>query len=298
MRIAVCVEADGRAAALRRLLEGLAAQRFRARPEPGVLVIVVDVSAAGGLRELVAEARGGHRWPLEYVVERSSHEARRRAVALALGWGADRVAFLEATAEPSPHWLDELLAAQARHEADVVEGPVVPRYADEVPAWVRRGGFFEAARRRTGAAVPLARPYNVLVTRALLLAAGAASDEGTTESTTSAPAVAPRVVWADRAVVHSEVDPDRATARWILRRAFRERGRVLPPHAVALGPEGLAPSATRALVRMAEGGFLLSVAVFLGRAGVMHALCRVSRGAGELAAALRGPGARGRKEPA
>src|SRR5690606_36213380 len=99
----------------------------------------------------------------------------------------------------------------------------------------------------------------------------------------------PRVVWADRAVVQMDVYSDRATARWILRRAFRERGRALPPHAVVLGPDAVAPSATRALVRMAEGGFLLSVAVFLGRAGVTHALCRVSRGAGELAAVLRGP---------
>src|SRR5690606_7953477 len=303
MRIAVCVEADGRAAALRRLLAGLAAQQFRARPEPEVFIIIVDVSVGGELREVVAGARDGFRWELEYVAARASQEARRRGIELAIGRGADRVAFLEAAAEPAPHWLAELRTAQARHEADVVEGPVVPRDADEVPAWVRRGGCFEAARRRTGAAVPLVRPYNVLVTRALLVAAGAASDESTTGQATSAGAdralaVAPRVVWADRAVVHSDVDPDRATARWILRRAFRERGRALPPHAVALGPEALAPSATRALVRMAEGGFLLSVAVFLGRAGVMHALCRVSRGAGELAAALRGQGARGRKEPA
>jgi len=303
MRIAVCVEADGRAAALNRLLEGLAAQRFWARPEPEVLVIVVDVSAGGELREAVAAAQDGFRWELEYVAERASQEARRRGIALALERGADRIAFLEAAAEPAPHWLAELLAAQARHGADVVEGPVVPRYADGVPAWVRRGGFFEAARRRTGAAVPLVRPYNVLVTREFLVAAGAASARPTTERAASAgtdraPAVSPRVVWADRAVVHSDVDPDRATARWILKRAFRERGRALPPHVVVLGPDALAPSATRALVRMAEGGFLLSVAVFLGRAGVMHALCRVSRGAGELAAALREAGVRGRKEPA
>src|SRR5690606_17711305 len=155
-----------------------------------VLVIVVDVSAAGGLREAVAEARGGCRWPLEYVAERTSHEARRRAVALALGWGADRVAFLEGTAEPSPHWLDELLAAQARHEADVVEGPVVPRYADEVPAWVRRGGFFEAARGVTGGAVPPAGPCDVTVTRAVVLPSRPASDAGRKESAVCTPVCA------------------------------------------------------------------------------------------------------------
>jgi len=303
MRIGLCVEADGRAGALRRLLAALAAQRFRDRPEPEVLVIIVDVSAESELREVVATARDGFRWELEYVAERESQEARRKGIALALARGADAVAFLEAASEPAPHWLAELLAAQARHGAEAVEGPVVPRYADGVPAWVRRGGFFESARRQTGAAVPLVRPYNVLVTRALLIAAGAASNGRPTSGAADGDAVrasvpAPRVVWADRAVVHSDVDPDRATMRWILKRAFRERGRALPPHAVALGPQALAPSATRALVRMAEGGFLLSVAVFLGRAGVMYALCRVSRGAGELAAALRASSLRWRKEPA
>lgn len=303
MRIGVCVEADGRAAALERLLAALAAQRFPAGPEPEVFIIVVDASAAAESGEVVARAREDFRWPIEFVAERQSHGARRKGVALALARGADGVAFLEAASEPAPHWVAELIAAQSRHGADVVEGPVVPRYADEVPAWVRRGGFFEAARRRTGAAVPFVRPYNVLVMRRLLVAAGPAVEGPTTAPARSAdaePAAAPRprVVWADRAVVHLDVEPDRATARWILRRAFRERGRVLPPHAVALGPEALTPSATRALVRMAEGGFLLSVAVFLGRTGVMHALCRMSRGAGELAAALRASGLRGRKEPA
>ena len=88
MRIAVCVEADGRAAALRRLLAGLAAQQFRARPEPEVFIIIVDVSVGGELREVVAGARDGFRWELEYVAARASQEARRRGIELAIGRGA------------------------------------------------------------------------------------------------------------------------------------------------------------------------------------------------------------------
>jgi succinoglycan biosynthesis protein ExoM len=289
MHVLLCVEADGRIDALRRLLEALSRQRFTRGPEPEVSVVVVDASPGGLGKDAVAEMRATLRWPVEYVAEPAAELGRRKVAALALGRGADCVAFLDADLAPSPHWLEELLLAQSRHQADVVAGPVVPRYADAVPMWVRRGGFFESPRRRTGETVPFVRPSNVLVMREVL---AAATDDA--PSTAAAPAAAgrqarvPRVVWADRAVVETVVDPERATARWILRRAFRERTPALPPHAVVLGRTSDPPSAARALVRMAEGGFLLSVAVFLGRAGIMHALCRLSRGAGELAAALRG----------
>ncbi|HEX7092020.1 MAG TPA: glycosyltransferase [Longimicrobiales bacterium] len=289
MHVLLCVEADARVDGLRRLLRSLARQRFTRGPEPGVSVVVVDASPGALAERAVAELREALRWPVEYVAEPAADLGRRKVVALALGCGADCVAFLDADAAPSPDWLEELLVAQSRHQADVVAGPVVPRYADAVPMWVRRGGFFESPRRRTGEPVPLVRPSNVLVMREVLAAAaGGASWPAAARRDTGRHAEGLRVVWADQAVVETVVDSERATARWILRRAFQERMPALPPHAVVLGRHSVPPSAARALVRMAEGGFLLSVAVFLGRAGIMHALCRLSRGAGELTAALRG----------
>ena len=289
MHVLLCVEADARVDALRRLLQNLSRQRFTRGPKPEVSVVVVDASPGGLAEDTVAEMKATLRWPVEYVAEPAADLGRRKAVALALSRGADCVAFLDADLAPSPDWLEELLIAQSRHQADVVAGPVVPRYADAVPMWVRRGGFFESPRRRTGEIVPLVRPSNVLIMRDVLAAAaGGAPWAAATQPGTGRQGEGPRVVWADRAVVETVVGPERATARWILRRAFRERTPALPPHAVVLGRHSDPPSAARALVRMAEGGFLLSVAVFLGRAGIMHALCRLSRGAGELTAALRG----------
>src|SRR5690606_6785592 len=100
MHVLLCVEAAARADALRRLLRHLTRQRFTRGPEPGVSVVVVDGSPGAVAERAVAELREMLRWPVEYVAEPAADLGRRKVVALALGCGADCVAFLDADAAP------------------------------------------------------------------------------------------------------------------------------------------------------------------------------------------------------
>src|SRR5690606_12136505 len=169
-RVAIGVTTFRRPGLLATLLDSLALLRSPGGRGVQPLVVVVDNDADGSARS-VAEARAAVLpWPVRYVIEprRGISHGRNRVVAEALDAGADHVAFIDDDETASPGWLAELLRVQAAFDADAVEGPVVPRYAPDVPDWVRRGGFFEEARWPTGTPRPTAKAGNVLITRRLL----------------------------------------------------------------------------------------------------------------------------------
>ena len=148
-RVSVCVATFRRPEGLRRLLQGLAAQRFEREAAPDVEVLVVDNEAAGRAAAVCDEVRSSFPWQLRGL------EEARRGITFARNSGlrsvrpdADFIAFIDDDEEPDPSWLDALLVAQDRHRADVVTGPVVPRFAADVPRWVTRGAFFGPRRHQ------------------------------------------------------------------------------------------------------------------------------------------------------
>ena len=163
MKIAVCMITLQRPEGLRRLLTGINALTFRAQP-PELEIIVVDNDSSRSAEEVCNALRPTMNWPLRYDVEprRGIPFARNKAVACAID-GADFVAFIDDDEEPEPSWLDELLWVQRRYDADVVTGPVLPRFPANVPGWVVKDGIFESYRYRTGQHRDKAYTGNVLV---------------------------------------------------------------------------------------------------------------------------------------
>lgn len=294
VRVAVCVATYRRPERLARLLESVGRMTFRRWADPEVVVVVVDNDAAGSARAVVEAARGAVGWPLLYAVEsrRGISYARNGAVEVALGAGADFVAFVDDDEVVAPAWLDELVAAQARYRADIVAGPVLPRYDPGLPNWVARGGFFEQPRHETGAALTFAATNNVLIASRLLSGPERAFDESfaltggeDTHFFMRARAAGARMVWADGAVVEDTIPVSRATVRWLLRRHFREGNSIVwCERALRRDRAWVAVRAAKAVARVGQGALLLPAGVLRGRAGVVSALCRVARGMGALSA--------------
>lgn len=239
-------------------------------------------------------------WPVVYDLEpkRGTSHARNRAVQLALQSGADLVAFIDDDEVASPLWLDELIQVQRRYEADVVCGPVLPHYDQGVPRWVIDGRFFERPRHKTGEALPVASGGNVLVTRSFLADAGGPFDHRfglphamgeDTHLFMRIRRAGGRIVWADDAVVTESVPPTRATARWLLHRAY-SAGKSFAQCERSLGvsPRQAAQRGVRALGRVARGCLLLAASVPLGRASTVKALRDVWQGTGVLIGLLGG----------
>lgn len=296
MKVAVCVTTYKRPEGLRRLLAGLNELTFE-RCMPSLLrVVVVDNDAAGTASAVCEDVRAEFRWSLEYYTEvrRGISQARNKAIACALP-DADFVAFVDDDEVPEPLWLERVLREQLSQDADVVGGPVLPRFIERPPDWIVEGKFFEQQFERprypTGHTIELAATGNVLVRAEVFQRLGKAFDErlgltGCEDAVFFAHVreAGFRMVWADDARVHEWIPPSRTSARWILQRAY-STGNSLSLYERILKPS-LGVRLVRLLkgsARIAQGLLLLPPSLVIGRISFMEALQHVCRGAGMLA---------------
>lgn len=296
MKVAVCIATYRRPVMLDALLDSLEALRFDAEARPDVLVVVVDNEDAASSREVVARRMESFPFPIRWAVEprRNIALARNRCIQVALGNGADFVAFVDDDEQVAPDWLAALLRVRAASGADVVGGPVLNAYGRNTPPWIVAGSLPARTRMPTGTRIATAETANVLIAARLLQAMRQHFDPrfGVTGGSDShfflrASQAGAHMVWADEAVVHETVPDSRATGAWLLRRAFRVGNAGVHVASAALPvwrwlPRRLAAAA----YRVARGLVQLPAAPFRGRAAVVGALQDLCLGAGAVAAVL------------
>ena len=292
--VAICVATYARPEGLARLLDGLAALRTNAC----VRVVVVDNDAAGPSRDACEARARDFSLGLKYVVEprRGITYARNSAVEAA-GADVDFIAMLDDDEVPEANWLTALLRVQAKYDADIVTGPVIPYFPAPPSEWVRDGRFFDRPRYETGHELPHAHTHNVLVRRAIFDSTGRFDDRFALTGGEDlqffrrAKANGARIVWANDASVEEWIPASRANFGWLLRRAYRngathgqvERDR---PDAFVALPMRI----VRGLGRMAQGILLTPIALLSRDRHVrlVRALMLVWRGAGMITGALGG----------
>lgn len=289
MKVSLCVCTYRRPAGLRRLLRAVA--RIHTDRVERLEIVVVDNDPDGSARATIDEFEGMP-FVLRYVHEprRGISFARNRAVVEA-DPGSTWIAFLDDDEEPEAGWLDELLRVQVMYAADVVAGPVPPRFEAAAPRWVLRGRFHEPERRPTGTPLPYADTGNVLVRASLFrdfpapFAASLALAGGEdTHFFLRVARAGHTIVWADAAVAWEWIPPSRVRLGWLLRRAFR-RGNTWALLERELEP-GVRIRARRVLRgggRIVRGALLLPIGVIRGRHAVVNALRGICFGAGSLA---------------
>lgn len=224
--VAICIATYRRPEGLDRLLAGIAAQEYSA-PAPRVRVVVVDNDAGGEAAAAVVE-RWRARLP-DLVLDREPRQgisyARNRCLDAA--GEPDFVAFIDDDEVPAVDWLDQLLRVQRAHDADVVRGPVIPRFANRPEPWILDGGFFDRPRHPTGTEMDVAYTHNTLLRwapygRDLRFSHRYARSGGSdTHFFTRARRMGARIVWADEAVVEEWNPPERQRLGWLVRRHYR-----------------------------------------------------------------------------
>jgi succinoglycan biosynthesis protein ExoM len=230
LRVALCVLTLHRPVGLARCLAGIAALELPGDEAVDLRVVVVDNDRGCSGRPVVERARASLPWPVDYLVEpdRGIPHARNRAVAAAAD--AHLVGFVDDDEAPHPGWLVAMLDARRRTGAAVLMGRSVATF-DQPPApWVVEGGFFEHARFTSGAPFPFwyARTSGILIDRTALPPGPGVFDERFRFSGGSdhhlfarMHGAGHRFAWVDEAVVEENVPPTRATAGWLVRRAYR-----------------------------------------------------------------------------
>ena len=288
----MCVATYQRPAGLTRLLRAL--QRQELDGDAALELIVVDNDPAGSACELCETLGRESRWPVTCFAEsrRGIPLARNAAVRRALESGAELLAFVDDDEVPSESWVRELLLALTRHGADVVTGPVLPRFESEPPRWILAGRFFDPPEYPTG--TPLDRAYsgNVLLRTEVFSRVGGLFDERLrvmgedTDFFLRAAAAGCKIVWAEAAIVDEWIPPDRTRLSWLVRRAHRT--------GVVWGQIPLARARHRrvALLGLVKGLLWLPWSWLGGRAAAVKALRLIAIGAGYLKGRARAlPGA-------
>ena len=288
--VAVCALTCQRPAGLSRLIRGLAELTFDGEP-PEVTIVVVDNDPQGSARQACTQLGGETPWPIRYVIEPQRGIPFARNTALDSAGDAEWICFIDDDEVPQARWLDELLRVQREHDADVVAGPVLSQFSAPVPEWIERGHFFDPPRRPTGQRIDQAFTGNVLFRAAVPRELGLRFDIGRALAGGTDALFFRRIdqagrkmVWADEAVAVEYVPATRATARWILQRAFRY-GNSSVGIARDLHPEQRPhlDLLVRGLRRLLAGIVLLPVTVFLGRHRAVTSLRHVCYGAGTIA---------------
>ena len=201
-------------------------------------IIVVDNSP-----DQAGAARFGQRYAglsnLTYLVEPKPglSNARNKGTAAAIG---RIVAFIDDDARACPSWAKELLHAHSVFDgrAGIVGGPIVPRWADEKPAWMDKPllGYLSVVdlghELRELSATEWLAGCNISFDRASLIAAGGFSTRlgrvgsGSTllsnedmEASERVRAMGKLAIYAPKAVVEHVILPERLTQSWFRRRA-------------------------------------------------------------------------------
>lgn len=228
MKTAICMATYHRPEGLTRLLEGLNALE---QPEDCAQIefIVVDNDAEGSARAVCDRLRPTMRWPLSYHIEprRGIAPARNRGLAC-VDEATDWIAFIDDDEAPATDWLAELFRVQKAFDADVVTGPVFPRFEDSAPKWIVNGGFFDGPRHDTGHRMDRAATNNVLFRAGIVRGMSEHFEErfalmgcDDTHFFRRIHLAGHKIIWADSAVVHEWIPESRATAGWLIRRLFR-----------------------------------------------------------------------------
>ena len=295
MRVAICITTFQRSVVLRRLLDSIVGLQIQSTAAD-VCVVIVDNDIHASARQVVTDAIPDFKFKISYDVEpvRGLASARNRAVKMAAG--ADFLAFVDDDETVDPEWLEHLLAEQRISAADVVMGPVAPQFTQPPPSWVIKSRFFEKnchmnekvnenyasggnmlirGRCFENLPEPFDRSFNLKVGSDYYLLARLRM-------------MGAKISWAPKANVVEYIIPERANAKWILRRRFKIgmaiaiSERLLKPRCWLL----LRP--LKGLARIAQGCASLPFAFLQGKAGLVRRLGWIFFGLGNLSGLCSG----------
>ncbi len=240
VHVAVCICTYRRTHELSKLLKRLADQTLPPQIETRLTVVVADNDADSKVERLCSSFIRDHNLHLIYVAvpERGISQARNACLDH-VPVETDFLAFIDDDEVPEPDWLMQLLLVQAATCADIVHGPVLPRYTESTPDWIKAGDFFTTPRTyrqyENGQEIHFAATGNCLIRFDILQKTGLRFDERLGLSGGEDKQFfrqlrqsGYRIVWAAHAVVKERIPQERARLGYLLRSEFRKGNVRLP----------------------------------------------------------------------
>ncbi len=226
-KVAVCIATCGRPESLNRLLESLSKLKLNKNTNVELCIVIVDNHPEVQGQSVAAAWSGRMPFPIHYGVEATPGVASARNTLVRMASDCDFIAFIDDDETASEDWVDELLEAQKKYAADVIQGATRSLYEDP-PAWLSEGKFFEMKRYSSGQPLTEAYTFNVLVSQRALSWVEGPFDERL--NLTGGEDVflfrqlfrkGARIFFTDRAVTEEIRPRSRTTLKWYCQRAYR-----------------------------------------------------------------------------
>ncbi|QLC22455.1 glycosyltransferase [Parasphingopyxis sp. CP4] len=170
-------------------------------------------------------------WPLSHIIvdARGLTAVRNAILQSAEGSSADYLAMVDDDERAEPQWLRELLDQAQNLDADIVGGPVLYEYERPPESSMLVSGAFPDKHQESGKVRMIEATGNVLISLDALKSVGFPKFDpkfGLTggedkEFFTRLRHLGLTFAWADNAIAHEHVPPERTTLGWVMRRAFR-----------------------------------------------------------------------------
>lgn len=225
LTVAICT--FRRAVGLQKLLNGL--WRQENIQLDAVQIIVVDNDPCASGRDVVLAAEPPFPWTINYFIESAAGVSHARNRCL-LELKTEFIVFIDDDEVPAPNWLAELIRTQLITNADIVCGPVIPRYESPPPAWVIESQIFGRKRYTSNTQIGWedSRTGNVLLRRDVVNLAGGKFDarfamsgaEDTLFFSRAARSGA-SIYWSNEACVFEDIPCSRMKVKWLLKRSFK-----------------------------------------------------------------------------
>ncbi len=202
-------------------------------------IVIVDNDCHESAKEIVSAIKQNERFHIDYFSEPEQNIslARNKAVQNANG---NLIAFIDDDEFPEDKWLLSLFKAYKSFNVTGVLGPVLPRFEEPPPNWIKKGNYFKRNSLKTGVVLNWkdTRTGNLLIVRDIFNVDENRFDEsfGKTggEDTDFFKRLIEkgcRFVWCSEAVIYETVPPERWEIRCLLLRALRTGGIYAKLHA-------------------------------------------------------------------
>ena len=215
----------------RMLLEALSSVRELKVPEGFRMhLMVCDNDKEGGAYGAFQSIEGNFPFDVTYHLEekRGIVFARNNILGAAQEINAKYLAFFDDDETVDPDWLQQLVATMQTYQAQVVSGRVIYLLANEAPGWLRSRNFYGGDRPPTGSILRGASTNNVLMDVDFLRQKRLRFNEIFNLSGGSDSLLFKEVrkhggniVSGREAIAYEKVPPSRASAEWIINRAYK-----------------------------------------------------------------------------
>lgn len=289
--ISIAVPTYKRPHQLGALLESLGALKT---PVGTFNVIVADNDAAGSGQQIVDAIRNSVPFPITYVIEsaRGLSTVRNRLVNESRSLDAEFIAFLDDDQTVDPSWLTTLVAEIERSGAAAVTARKVYRWTLGTPRYI--SAAMQLPRPVTGTPLTRASTGGSIFRMTSLDQVPGPFDErlnlvGGEDSLLSVQLVqlGHAISACHEAIVYEDMSSTRASAGWILKRAYRIGGsETIILKATGSTPRRMAWHSVTSLGRIVIGGAQTLINVFVARELVLFRARRVASGIGSLAALI------------